>query len=259
MKSFDVNRFGRTLRYTLIYNIPTFTKITLGWFIGLFVFYFFSTFISVYSYRLESALGSTIAIFFGFFAFTPSWILSNMRNKQTSLDYLMLPASNLEKFLARIICVSFLYEACFFIAFLGADVLQWILSLMKFPLSETGLIAAQIYKANMVFELGPDNRVECCVFVFFALVWGHAIYTLGGVIFRKRAWVITSLIMLLLTIVVSNFIGFDAFDYIMDTEPWLKTSMICVCVFLSLSCLNYYLAFQIFKHMQLVNNKWINI
>lgn len=260
MKTFNIHRFGKVLKWTIYYNKSTLTKITLGFFIAFLAIYllgtnlFFSSSISSPD-RLNSAAGVTFGIFLVFLFLTPSWILSNMKNRKSSLDYLMLPATNLEKFLARIIMVTVFYALCVVVAQIAADLIQWIVSMFRYPVSQTGLISTDILENHYIsFDWYAGGFKSCyergSILVLIWMIWMHSVYTLGGTVFRKCAWIVTSFLLLVLGIIVV----WSDFEIALMDEGVIITLM-----FLVFAGLNYFLSYKIFSRIQLINNRWVNL
>nr|MBP7472195.1 hypothetical protein [Prevotella sp.] len=268
MNTFNLNRFGHLLRYTILYNKSKLVNTTIGYFIFFSIVYLLSTgllFSPDYLDRMDTAAGITVGTFLGFIIFIPSWILANMRNKQSTIDYLMLPASALEKYLARMLFVTVMLIVCFAIAVICADVFQWLVSLTKYPISQTSFVIGRIFEEEEKFinisGMGPiDVRlVAANIYINFILL--HSIYTLGGTLFRKRAWVFSSLLMIILVFifmyVVSGLDGEEISSWVTNNINALLIILTCLAAIFA--SLNYYLSFRIFKNIQVINNKWINI
>jgi hypothetical protein len=260
MKTFDIYRFGKVLKWTVYYNKSILMKITMGFFIAFLAIYLLTTNLifsssSSFPFRLDSAAGVTLGVFVVFLFLTPSWILSNMKDRKSSLDYLMLPATNLEKFLARIAMVTVFYTLCVVVAQIAADLIQWIISLFRYPISQTGLISIDIFKNHYISFGGYAVGGNSCyaggnIMLLTWIIWMHSVYTLGGTVFRKSAWIITSLLLLVLGIILM----WSKFEVSLMAD-----GVIIILIFLVFAGLNYFMSYKIFCRMQLINNKWINL
>jgi hypothetical protein len=280
MKTFDIHRFGKVLKWTLYYNKSTLTKIIMGFFIAFLALYLLSTDLlfsanSSFPDRLTVAEGCTLGVLVVFLFLTPSWILSNMKDRKSSLDYLMLPATNLEKFLARIVTVTVFYTLCLIAAQIAADLIQWVISLFRYPISQTGLISINLLENHSIhfceITNGADSYGRGVSYVILGnlmvltwMVWMHSVYTLGGTVFRKRAWIITSFILLglgffitfLVVKISSGIMNWSDNVYEVST---MAIGIIIVIISLLLAALNYFLSYKVFCRMQLINNKWVNL
>jgi len=120
---FDIKRFWLTLKRDIIANLKTYLSI-LFIVLGLFLLgYFFKFFISmfsnvpqtvnVYKLRVLSKLGFLIVgtIFSGI-------AFKDFRNKLTTMTYLMLPASKLEKFLSVWLITTLGFIVTYFVSFI---------------------------------------------------------------------------------------------------------------------------------------------
>lgn len=269
MKSFNIKRFVSLFRYTLIYNKSMLVRIALGYFIFFSVIYLLTSgliFSTDEVDRLDAAEGITYGVFVGFIIFMPSWIIGNMSNKQETIDYLMLPASTLEKYLARFLCVTVCSTVSCLVAIIGADIFQWIISLTRYPLSETASVVYSILAHGdaTVQVFGPVyvdyGLLTALVYVMF--IWLHSLYTVGGMLFRKKmAWVFSSLLFLFIVMIVSYTISELVSDGIFE---WMTLNndivmIIALIIFSGFAALNYWMSYILFKRMQLINNRWINL
>ena len=93
------------------------------------------------------------------------------------------------------------------------------------------------------------------------MIFIHSLYVLGGTVFRRYKFVFSSLVLLLLfiinAIVLSNF---REELHAIDTIYNVKLVLLILLTLLSvLAITNYVLSYVVFKRMQAVNNKFLNI
>jgi len=189
-----------------------------------------------------------------------------MKSKQAAIDYLMLPASNFEKFIARIIFVMVFCQISFWMAAVAADVLQWLVSLIRYPVDKTGSVVWDCLFGIDGNNISFGNSEGGTLFASFAgllvFIWGHSVYTLGGVLFRKSPWVLTSLFMLVISLLFAAFVGLSIgavykSDYYFELETvWVK--WVVAIVLIALIVFNYVASYFLFKRLQVVNRKLIN-
>ena len=119
-------------------------------------------------------------------------IFRDVQKKQKLTTYLMLPATNLEKFLSRWVYVLVFSIVGGFLAFFVADALHaaWL-----------GLNGYPVYWASNLFLgafSGSDKYWEVIIEVYCMLGFIYAFFLLGGVFFRRYHFVATSAVGLLL-------------------------------------------------------------
>lgn len=274
MKTFDFNRFVKLLKWTFYYNLPFLTKIASFFFVIFLVDFFLEVipFLPFQSDSLQNELSNkadfVIGCFFTFMIFMQSSILNNVRNKQQTIDFLTLPASNFEKFISRIMFVTLYYTGAFVVGLLAADVLQWLFSLLFFPFDQTGFVITHIqFFSNLTIG---DSFIESTdllswllgFMLFLGVIYIHSVYILGGTFFRKQAWVLTSITMFFLTIFIASIL--DKSDFNINLADMSSSGLeIIVSIFdviiVGLIAFNYWLAYRIFTHIQVINNKWFNL
>jgi hypothetical protein len=197
-----------------------------------------------------------------------SSILNNVRNKQQTIDFLTLPASNFEKFISRIMFVTLYYTGAFVVGLLAADVLQWLFSLLFFPFDQTGFVITHIqFFSNPTIGNSFIESTDLLSWLlgftlFLGVIYVHSVYILGGTFFRKQAWVLTSITMFFLTIFIASVL--DKSDFNINLADMSSSGLeIIVSIFdviiVGLIAFNYWLAYRIFTHIQVINNKWFNL
>ncbi|SDM03570.1 hypothetical protein SAMN04487899_11417 [Segatella bryantii] len=274
MKTFDFNRFVKLLKWTFYYNLPFLTKIASFFFVIFLVDFFLEVipFLPFQSDSLQNELSNkadfVIGCFFTFMIFMQSSILNNVRNKQQTIDFLTLPASNFEKFISRIMFVTLYYVGAFVVGLIAADVLQWLFSLLFFPFDQTGFVITHIqFFSNTTIGNSFIESTDLLSWLlgfmlFLGVIYIHSVYILGGTFFRKQAWVLTSITMFFLTIFIASVL--DKSDFNINLADMSSSGLeIIVSIFdviiVGLIAFNYWLAYRIFTHIQVINNKWFNL
>ena len=135
--------------------------------------------------------------------YTASRMFRNFSTRQTAIPYLMLPASNKDKFLANCIMTLGGTFVMFIIALLGADVVQALFNLAtRFT---TGSITANYVESIFNVEFQSNNIISNKIIL--SLFWVHSIFTLGSTIFRKHSLIKTILSLLGASIILVMIIG----------------------------------------------------
>ena len=135
--------------------------------------------------------------------YTASRMFRSFSTRQTAIPYLMLPASNKDKFLANCIMTLGGTFIMFIVALLGADVVQALFNLAtRFT---TGSITANYVESIFNVEFQSNNIISNKIIL--SLFWVHSIFTLGSTIFRKHSLIKTILSLLGASIILVMIIG----------------------------------------------------
>lgn len=295
MSSFSFDRFCKAFRWLMSVNRMMLISISLGCAVSMFLL----EMVTLLPYSEPSAYVRNVAGFmtFGILALTLIYVslmftsFTSIGSKQQRSNFLMLPASNLEKFLALVVYVTF------------AGLIVSTVSLILGDLLRMGALAAwnQFHPLQGVsFYPDGDNtiytywwssalpdvwnnfmpnfiesngyhyplqyQVMSVLSSLLCAVWVHSSYTLGGSLFRKYSFVVTTVIiflcmMLFLYVIYkldqSLFPSVWRENQYVSQEVGLMAYVLCV-LFIVFSCFNYWASFRIFKRFELITNKWIN-
>ena len=285
MKNFNIHRFGLTLRQDLFSHKRLLMRTFLGMFAGCFLILmiaFFEDIVAPTQIMIDGSLQFDYAnhdhvkafmtvVIFVVFLQGASLIFSNLRTKEERIAFLALPATRLEKFLVRWIYGTVVYVALFCLALIAADLLRYAITLLigpgRPPLVFPEVFADIVPKINVNYVGGTDfnetyvRDVRPWILASLAMisVWLHSVYMLGSSLFRKYAWINTTIagiaIFLVLVVVISNLPD-------MELETKLTSSGMskaCVAVAFVLTVFNYWASYRVFSRIQVVPRKWINI
>ena len=211
--------------------------------------------------------------------------------------FLMLPSTNLEKFLTVVIYVTVVWSLAGFLAFVVGDTLRMAVRALAYGNEWYSLVPKMLdlfgemipsYEDGMMIR--PISYRVCAPIALIGLfVWLHSTYILGGTLLRKYAFVASSLVIISAFILmawlnqkynlqffyVDTFIDGQSVDALRQSGaldangPWSAKSVqiihkvgalgyfITVALPI-LSIFNYWASFHIFKGFQLITNKWIN-
>lgn len=302
MNSFSINRFGKTLRWVLSTNFRSLLMWTIGAALVVFMcemvyWKFGSLYKSPYDMlRNYGDMGTALFVIASMVLI--SSVVAGINDKRKRESFLMLPSTNAEKYLSLIVYSTVVCILCVFLAMVLGDLLRmaflWGRDLMGFaPRYEGEPVSVYItdrwgsvmyqncwvrwYDSALPLfwnDFFPDfvfsnvyNIMKWVVFVI-GMVWIHSLYTLGGTLLRKYAFVTTSVVFILLVVFFAKFI--DYYDFSMFHSEWtdgagnFHTSQVGTMAYLLsivlslLSIANYWISFHIFKEIQLITNKWLN-
>ena len=297
MNSFSFNRFFKTLRWVLGVNFRKLLMWTVGSvlavFMGEMVFLKLGGFQDPYLLIRSYAMFGTV-IFMLVSLIMVSSIVSSVNEKRKREAFLMLPSSNMEKYLSLMLYTTVICTLCVFLAIALGDSLRmaWfavsgeyygtISVTLKHAEEHTGetyywwssavpqlldnLLSS--FKANISgndFHSTFFRLLQAEVFLGF-LFWIHSLYTIGGTLLRKYSFVATSVFLILCMVLLASFI--KHFDLMLFRSEWDGDKYIAqevgamgyiMAVALPLfSAFNYWASYRIFKGFQLITNKWIN-
>ena len=126
MNSFSFNRFGKTLRWVMAVNFRTLLMWTIGSVVAVFVGELMTAEIGRYSademVRLYGTMGCVLFILVSLIM--ASTIVSSVNEKRKRQAFLMIPSTNLEKFLSLLVYTSVICVACVLLAFVLGDCLR---------------------------------------------------------------------------------------------------------------------------------------
>lgn len=283
-KVLDFHRLAMVLRWDALSNWKKYVRSTLGLafvFSFICIFYQFNwrsngyvTYNDVKYLYLGSVSGLFMFISFIIFFFCGSRIFINMKTKASRSLFLMLPATNMEKFTSRLLYTVLGTSLMIVASWIIADIIQFVFSLFLTPGMQGSLVgtafeelflknnfdSSHFVVRNGTSVLGQTFPVG--MFLLSLTIFTHSFFTLGGTVFRKSATLLTictSFILMFLTALISSFVDADVLRHLVQSMEPNTFGWLMVMVLLLLSVFNYWAAFKLFTHMQIINNKWFNI
>lgn len=219
--------------------------------------------VQMYIHVICEAVGafSAMALFI-FLLIAASTLYRNEQKKQRRIAWLMLPASNLEKFLSRWVYLIAFSLVSGLLPFFVADGIHAIyLSMTGYP------VMTAIDDFFHVMPHVPENVPEGDITVFWLstimmysfFIGIHAFYLLGGVFFKKFHFIAVS------ALVVLAFAGFASlFNMLVTPRQSMSISItayyISVTVFWTLVITLFtWLAYRLFCRWQVVTHKFVNL
>ena len=204
MNSFSINRFCQTFRWVLATNFRNFLAWTLGAAVGVFLMEMILVAFSVTSdggnyvpglYSTISQICQIALIIFVLVALSTGF--ADYQKKPQREAFLMLPSTNLEKFLAVVIYVTVVWSLAGFLAFAVGDTLRMAVRALFFHNEWYSLVPKVL---DMFGEMIPSYedgmmirpicyRVCAPIAMIGLFVWLHSTYILGGTLLRKYSFV----------------------------------------------------------------------
>ena len=289
MNTFSFNRFGKMLRWVLSVNQRRILYAVAGSVVGVFMAEMILLKMTSYDtpFRMLNQYGDVGAAVFAVASLIlVSTIVSGVNEKRKREAFLMLPASNLEKFLALMTYTSVVCVLGVFLAFVLGDSLRmaWLWVSGPYTEIETSVMGNPVETyywwssaiPEMMDNLTPhileaDSRnwfylVMYIVVIAAIAVWTHSLLIIGGTLFRKYSFVISCLVFILFWVIFGKTMQY--FELSMFTSTWengryvsgeIGVPAYVLAVLLPLlAVFNYWASFHIFKNFQLITNKWTN-
>lgn len=283
-KVLDFHRLAMVLRWDALSNWKKYVRSTLGLafvFSFICIFYLFNwrsngyvTYNDVKDLYLGNVSGMFMFISFIIFFFCGSRIFINMKTKASRSLFLMLPATNMEKFTSRLLYTVLGTSLMIVASWMIADIIQFVFSLFLTPGMQGSLVgtafeelflknnfdSSHFVVRNGTSVLGQTFPVG--MFLLSLTIFTHSFFTLGGTVFRKSATLLTicsSFILMFLMALISSFVDDDVLVHFVQSMQPNTFGWLMVNVFLLLSVFNYWASYKLFTHMQIINNKWFNV
>lgn len=275
MKNFDMNRFGRTLRWSALMTrkeaLTNLASMTFAFAVLAVVQVMSSRNVPdiVAEHNFQSFTSFALFVFLIICSIGGCWIFSNMKTKEQRITFKMLPATDLEKFVVRALYATVVWWLMAFVAFCLADLFRMLVSLVagvSIKGSAVPLFFSMI-SANTDVNINTLNSGDVA---FAAAIytmanawafWAHSLYILGGTLFRRRQFVLTTLahsvIGLVFTPMLIHFV--DSSDSLALRDSLVAIVWTAAAVFAVWGLLDWWLSYRIFRRMQVINNKWLNI
>ncbi len=274
MSNFDIKRFTRVAQWTWRMNFKGVLSFAAGLSIG-----YLGPYIGwIYPYlkgmpangegRLIERIAFCVVIYLIVVIISGTWIFANMQTKAQRTTVKLLPATDLEKFLVNFLAVTLGAAVMGIVSFCIADIVRIVACLI------TGVdyVAFGLpYFLQMVFtnaditgNLTSAGSTYPTAVNFVAAgwcFWAQSLYILGGTALRCYQFAITSTVHAALFIAMTVVVAYGNGNIeatVMD-EGLAPTFYTIGAVLFGIAVLNWWFSYRIFKRMQVINNKWINL
>jgi hypothetical protein len=301
MNSFSFKRCGKMLRWLICVNRVSLLGFTVGVAFSIFLLqlisFIFGSFQTIVPYIQRCADFGSFLIPFALLiiasnAFTN---FTSIGTKQQRGTFLMIPATNLEKYLALMVYIVVVCGLCAIVGYILGDCLRmaslWVWAMAS---NDPSFIACEVFNFNGVDQIyylwsstvpslfskmTPHlitvwtNAINWDWYVWANLlvhvmlaVWTHSLFTLGGTLLRKYAFIISGAIWMTFMIVfmwtLSHF-NLTVTQTVWDGDKYVGNAIgvmayVLMVAFPLFSIFNYWASFHIFKGFQLITNKWFN-
>ena len=286
MNTFNFNRFSQALKCQFLVERKTWIRLFGIFTLVMFVANLFWTRVQgasyaymaeqwgaedlfrTYNYYVEHSV--TFGIFFFCIAmlFGATGMFSQMKETRTRSAYLLWPVSNLEKYVVSFLLNFVLMAILTFAAYALADTLRVFVDWLTGRVIVWGVPKLTEPMGDAVFE-----QWQTAWMLFTWVFYIHSLYIVGGTLFRRQQFLLTSAaiaVVTILLIIVLNQIDWNSVDIKFITGNWdEKTNTynqtfypffyILHSVLCALIIFNYWASYKLFTRMQVINNKWLNV
>ena len=266
MKNFNMTRFGHVLKLDFAEGRKAMMWGALCMLLLYLFFFWFAYNIGMHSYNVtnwdsyiqhvcESVSAFSMIAMYIFFLITASTLYRGEQKKQQRIAWLMLPATNLEKFLSRWIYMLVFMLVGGVLTIVLADCIHIIwLQIADHPVHS--MTKTLVHNLPHVNKYNPLLEI---VNIYLAFVVIHSLFLLGGVFFKKFHFIATSAILAIVfsTIVWTiNSLGYR--DTPTQSDPTMSI-IIWMCIDTCIITVCTWLAYRLFCRWQVVTHKFANI
>lgn len=272
---FDMRRFLMLLRLDVMadrkYAVRLFFGFTLVYFLCFFPVFGASMVRGQYPPEVLDKVVETWAVLFmgisvAFCVVSPSFVCSTLRDKQRAQAFFLLPASPLEKFLARYIESTLGFLVILLCAILASDALRLLAGVVlgQQPYAAlSGAMATVAARAPgwLMSKAGGSLMVCSCVVFFLVMVFlvYQALFLLGGVVLRRWAWLMVSLVVLAFQFgagLSPAGVVYAVVDAGRVSDALGFVALLCL---LAAVAALYWLSYRLFCRTQIVGHKWFSL
>lgn len=273
--NFQFSRLLMVMRWDVFTNHKTYLNTVLGMIFALLPIYIlqlyqlskqYQLFPDAIKLRYLSLSQYTLFIFSIAMYMMSTQIFMVMKTNGQREQFLMLPASNLEKYISRFLFSTLGAVAAMITAIVVADLVQLIFSFLLLPghyQSVCLYTAALLWKIWTVFieNIDSTSSLMLSLFVVACVVGVHSFFILCGTLFRKHTVVVSGILFIAMTylvIYVIESVSGSMTTWLMHGDSLLLDSLL-IAAELLLAGFQYWLSYKVFTRMQVICNKWINL
>ena len=235
-----------------------------------------------FQHYCSNVLGAFVLIIGIFGIVYAANIMENMITKEKRIAFLMLPATMIEKFVARFLTVTVGLAVAVFVAASLAEITRYLLlplfnvpetfhqSVLYNLLSMASVDGEQIYSGSgYAMNMPYQNWLgELCGWAF--LVWSHSLYILGGSYWYKKPFfktlgtlMLISILCSVLSVHIISWVGNDGMrsfaEWLEANSQWMtlnKLLSLGVAFFSAFTMFNWWLSYRLFTRSQVIKPKF---
>lgn len=193
--------------------------------------------------------------------FVLSGVFRQLYKKQKAISFLMLPATNKEKYWVLLVYVTVVWILCLFLGYVVADVLRMVIV----PMFKDLPYVSTLTDPNLFFVVTEGHvvqKITASVYSLISIIWVHSCYIAAGSVFRKNGFAIASAGLLLIVALFEKVWTKNFGSLISVKDNTLSVNYlvwVVVFVLLAWAVYNYRLSYRLFKNFQVINNKRTNL
>lgn len=235
-----------------------------------------------FQHYCSNVLGAFVLIIGIFGIVYAANIMENMITKEKRIAFLMLPATMIEKFVARFLTVTVGLAVAVFVAASLAEITRYLLlplfnvpetfhqSVLYNLLSMASVDGEQIYRGSgYAMNMPYQNWLgELCGWAF--LVWSHSLYILGGSYWYKKPFfktlgtlMLISILCSVLSVHIISWVGNDGMrsfaEWLEANSQWMTLNRLLslgVAFFSAFTMFNWWLSYRLFTRSQVIKPKF---
>ena len=272
--NFQFSRLLMVMRWDVFTNLKTYLNMTLGMTFALLPFLIMQLYqlskqdqlspdtidLSYWGMSQYILFISSIAMYM-----VATQIFMVMKTNGQREQFLMLPASNLEKYISRFLFSTLGAAIAMLTAIVVSDLVQLIFSFLLLPGHHQSVCLstmALLWKIWTTFieNIDSTGALLLSLLIVTSGVLVHSFFILCGTLFRKHTIVVTTILFIAMTYLVI---------YVIESVPGTITTCLnhgdnswifCLLIAeLLLAGFQYWLSYKVFTRMQVICNKWINL
>lgn len=265
MKNFKIKRFGNVMAWQLtgsVRHIMFFFGTAMCFIVG-----FMSVSVLIKHNIMDTSDIRMLATLYGlafmiYMVTCSACIIGNMKSRSARMATLLLPASKLEKFIARYIFLLILYPLAAIIGMIAGDLIQ--MGITELTVGDSMSISnCMLSYLEGTFGYFRDDKNPAWInylAFFIGCLTIHSIYLYVGTFFRKYPWVTANVTIIVIGLCVAGLFttaGYEILNLIYGKGGWYigyieSQSMITIdnIFTVAFTCLFYWLAYRRYKRVE---------
>lgn len=183
---------------------------------------------------------------------------ADTKSRHAAIALLMHPATNLEKFLARITYYTILWLVITVVGATLGDILRYCFNNITDWHADTPMLITSLdtwTKLPFDNEKNTKDIAEAIAFTTALSIWTHSFYVLGSAFFRRNRFLFTTITLCIVQIAAGSVIPYTP----VFGQSGLDFTTLAAIPMIALAAVQYWFAYFIFTRMQVINNKWISL
>ena len=272
--NFQFSRLLMVMRWDVFTNLKSYLNMMLGMTFALLPFFIMQLYQLSKQYQLFpdtidlSYLGMSqyvLMIFSIAMYMMATQIFMVMKTTGQREQFLMLPASNLEKYISRFLFSTLGAAVAMITAIVVSDLVQLIFSFVLLPGHHQSVCLstmALLWKIWTTFIESIDSAgaLMLSLLIMTCGVLVHSFFILCGTLFRKHTIVVSGILFIvmiyLVIYVIESVPGTITTCLMHGDNSWIFCLLIAE---LLLAGFQYWLSYKVFTRMQVICNRWINL